>query len=512
MGSEKKARTETKRNRIIDWAVFAVLLGAASAVTFLLFYRQTLGNSQWYPSDMEAYILEMQGLESKYSFPYPVFFKFAALLHLFMGPELSVALATMLLNSLGMVLTKLAFNHIALEKLENALGRERQLQEREREGRGAMAGGRSLSWLAGILISLAAVSLFFISMLYPPKGHYLPGIRFRYVGVFSANPFHNATYMAARPFTILAFLWFAKLLPIYERGPRSRRALSEAGKAKGAQPAQALESAGGQGPAISDYVFFSIFLLAATMTKPSFTLVMVSAAGLLMLCRLFRSRFRNFIPTVLLGLCFVPTFLDLLYQYSGVFVPQEGQERGVGFCLGEVWAAYCDSIPLAVCLAVGFPLLVLVLNYKEWKRDSLFRFSWLLYLAGLAEAFLLYEKGFRKWDFNFSWGYMCGVFFCHFGALALLLQVTAARVGMIRRKAGRREASGPEVREGESGVCRASGPEVREGESGVCRASDSGSATRWAFALLALQWLAYLWHVLCGIAYFASLMSGATYY
>ena len=47
MGSEKKARTETKRNRIIDWAVFAVLLGAASAVTFLLFYRQTLGNSQW---------------------------------------------------------------------------------------------------------------------------------------------------------------------------------------------------------------------------------------------------------------------------------------------------------------------------------------------------------------------------------------------------------------------------------------------------------------------------------
>ena len=263
------------------------------------------------------------------------------------------------------------------------------------------------------------------------------------------------------------------------------------------------------------------------MTKPSFTLVMVSAAGLLMLCRLFRSRFRNFIPTVLLGLCFVPTFLDLLYQYSGVFVPQEGQERGVGFCLGEVWAAYCDSIPLAACLAVGFPLLVLVLNYKEWKRDSLFRFSWLLYLAGLAEAFLLYEKGFRKWDFNFSWGYMCGVFFCHFGALALLLQVTAARVGMIRRKAGRREASGAEVREGESGVCQASGaevreresgvcrvpgPEVREGESRVCRASESESATRWAFALLALQWLAYLWHVLCGIAYFASLMSGATYY
>ena len=59
---------------------------------------------------MKAYILEMQGLDSGYSFPYPVFFKLAAFIHLFTGPELAVALATTLLNSTAMVLMKLALN------------------------------------------------------------------------------------------------------------------------------------------------------------------------------------------------------------------------------------------------------------------------------------------------------------------------------------------------------------------------------------------------------------------
>lgn len=59
-----------RRNRIIDAAVFAVLLAVVSAVTLYLFYGQT----QWdVDSDMEAYILEMQGLESGYSFPYLYF-------------------------------------------------------------------------------------------------------------------------------------------------------------------------------------------------------------------------------------------------------------------------------------------------------------------------------------------------------------------------------------------------------------------------------------------------------
>lgn len=159
-----------------------------------------------------------------------------------------------------------------------------------------------------------------------------------------------------------------------------------------------------------DYILFSVYLLLATMAKPSFTIVLVGAAGILMLWRMFHSKFRNFMPTIWLGVCFLPTFADLLYQFRGVFVPQEGQEGGIGFTLGHVWLQYCSNLPLAIGLAVGFPILVLLLNYKELCRDSIYRFSWQIYGMSFLMAFCLYEKGFREMDFNFSWGYMYGIF------------------------------------------------------------------------------------------------------
>lgn len=414
MTSNWKSIEETKKERWLDAAFFAVVLLAASAVTLVLFHRQTIADSGMYASDMKAYILEMQGLDSGYSFPYPIFFWLSAFLDLFAKPEFAVALATMLLNSLAMVLLKLAFDTLALDKLRAAFPKQK--------------------WLAGVLISLVSISFFFLSMLYPPKGIYLPGIKYNYLGVFTANPFHNATYMAARPFAILAFFWYVKLLDEYEEGCKGR---------------------------IKDYLLFSLFLLLATMTKPSFTIVLVGAAGLIMVWRMVKSRFRNFVPTVQLGLCFIPTFVDLLYQYSGVFVPDEGQEGGMGFCFGSVWRLYCDNIPLAICLAVGFPLLVLVLNFKELKKNTVFRFSWQIYLMSFAMAFFLYEKGFREPDFNFSWGYMYGIFFAFVGAMDVLLKKTAEKKRPV---------------------------------------------------LLAIQWLAFLWHLACGLYYFHGIFRGGMYY
>ena len=435
-----------RRDKIIDAAVFALLLLAVSAVTLILFYHQTLADPEVsYKSDMKAYILEMQGLDSGYSFPYPVFFKTAAFFNLFTSPELAVALATMLLNSLGIVFIKLALNRLILQTCENG------------------GGPLKKNWSTGILLSVLSVSLFFISMLYPPPGIYLPGIRFKYVGVFTANPFHNATYMAARPFAVLAFLWYVKLLPVYERGIRMRNS----GKSDDGEPL------------LSDYVLFSVFLLAATMTKPSFTIIMVGTAGLIMLYRLFRSRFRNLVPAIQLGLCFVPTFIDLLYQYRGVFVGSDEAEGGIGFTFGEIWGYYCDNIPLAICLAMGFPLLVLVLNFRELKKDTLYRFSWQVYLVGLCMAFFLYEKGFRKPDFNFSWGYMYGIFFCHMSALTVLLRATM------------REQKQQEQHD-----------IVQKKEIRYCLPR----------MLICVQWLVYLCHVVCGLGYFISIWHGDIYY
>lgn len=423
--SSKKISRNNKNS--IGTLLFAALVLIASAVTFYLFYRQCVASMQGetrYYSDMQAYILEMQGQDSGYSFPYPVLFKLAALIHLVTasmnnGAELAMALATLLLNSGAMVCLKVMLDkHVGAELQRNLPGKE---------------------WLADVLTGTVAVSLFFVSMVYPPTGIYLPGIKYKYLGVFTANPFHNATYMAARPFAILAFFKYGELLPIYEQ----KNAWKEHSR---------------------DYILFALYLLLATMAKPSFTIVLVGAAGILMVWRMLRSKFRNFLPTIWLGVCFIPTFINLLYQFRGVFVPQEGQEGGIGFTFGHVWLQYCNNIPLAIGLAVGFPLLVLLLNYKELRRDSIYRFSWQVYVMSFLMAFFLYEKGFRALHFNFSWGYMYGIFFAFVGALLVLLRAT------VKADTGKKKA------------------------------------------VIALQWLAYLWHLVCGLYYFWGFLQGAMYY
>ena len=423
-----KQRTERKDNKkYIGNTVFVLMLLIASAVTFYLFYRQCVESMKGpgvYPSDMKAYILTMQGLDSGYSFPYPILFKLAAAIYLFTKPlhtgaELAMALATLLLNSAAMVCLKMMLDRQVGETLRKAFPNRQ--------------------WMADAFTGVVAVSLFFVSMVYPPMGIYLPGIKHKYLGVFTPNPFHNATYMAARPFAILAFFKYGELLPVYER----KNAVREYKR---------------------DYILFAIYLLLATMAKPSFTIVLVGAAGILMLWRMFRGRFRNFVPTVWLGVCFIPTFIDLLYQFRGVFVPQEGQEGGIGFTFGYVWRQYCDNLPLAIGLAIGFPILVLLLNYKELRRDSIYRFSWQVYLMSFFMAFFLYEKGFREMDFNFSWGYMYGIFFAFVGALLVLLRATV------------------------------------------------NADTRKKKTVVAVQWLAYLWHLVCGLYYFWGFLQGAMYY
>ena len=104
------------------------------------------------------------------------------------------------------------------------------------------------------------------------------------------------------------------------------------------------------------------------------------------------------------------------------------------------------------------------LDYKELPKDSIYRFSWQVYVMSFLMAFFLYEKGFREMDFNFSWGYMYGIFFAFVGALLVLLRATA------------------------------------------------NADTRKRRIVVAVQWLAYLWHLVCGVYYFWGFLQGAMYY
>lgn len=431
--------------RKTEYGFSLVLLLLFAGLTFFLCYRQAqyanLGLEE-YHSDILAYMQTVQGIDSGYSFPYPVMFWIAGLFHRVMPIETAMALTIALAQAASFWLLRYYLGKYLLTGQE----------------------GNGLRLLAP---SAAALALLLVSMLFVPN-HELPGIHFYYVGVFTANPFHNATYAAARPFCILALFTFVELLDLYEKG--SFCSLKGQGNRPGALKKSENKAAGA--PFGKKAVCFSVYLLLATMTKPSFTIVFCGAAGLIMLYRLIARRGRNWKNTILLGCMFLPTFIDLLYQFGGVFsgTDSKGQEAGIGFGLFSVWREYCENYGLAIVLAIFFPLAVLVFHYRKLLTHTLYRFAWQLYGMGLVMFVLLYEKGFRRVDANFSWGYMMGIFFLMTASLEVLLEDTLKlRLPFRKDEAAQR-------------------------------------------GKLMIQWGAFALHLVCGLYYFYNILTGGSYY
>lgn len=353
------------RGKLADSIFFGILMVLYSLMTLLFFYRQTIEYQGIYYSDMKAYILETQGLDSGLDFPYRLFFWLSRIWMVFVTPEAAVAFSTMLLNSLGVILVKYYFDLYLSDYAK-------------REG---------LRWTVGWrLISTAAVfSLFFMSMIYSPRGTAFWGFDYTYRcnGILTPNPYWNATYLAVRPFTVISFFLSARVLAEYEEHFSVR-----------------------DGIALGAAVFL------ATFTKPSFTFVLAPVLAVTVFWRLFAGKFVHWKNTVALCCCFLPTAVLLLYQFWGVFVGtnSKGEETGIGLEMGKAWHVYSGNIPLSIIMAMLFPLVVLALNLKEMKRNGAFRLAWQIMLVGFLSFLMLYEKGFRLEHMNFSWGYMHGLF------------------------------------------------------------------------------------------------------
>ena len=351
-----------------DVFFFGILLLLYSGLTLVLFYRQAVEYQGMYTSDMRAYILETEGLESGYEFPYRFFFWLSRLWMPMAGPEAAVAFSTMLLNSLGVFLVKRYFGRRMRDYAAKQLVRWNFL------------------WDMGV--TLAVFSLFFVSMYYGPKEVKIFGYDYIYrcSGILTPNPYWNATYLAVRPFSVVCFFLTQELLEEYEEKIGTGKALQ-----------------------------LALFSFLAAFTKPSFTFILLPVVGLVLLYRLLRSRFAIWRNTLLLGSCFLPTGLLLIGQFFRVFTggSASGSETGIGVSLGRAWHIYSSNIPLSVMLALLFPFCTLALNFRELKRDGGFRLAWQLMAAGFLSFLFLNEKGFRLEHMNFSWGYMHGLFFVY---------------------------------------------------------------------------------------------------
>lgn len=366
-----------KESFLPERVFFWLLLAAYSGVMLYLFTMQCYEVGD-FRSDMPDYVNKVRGIAGNYEFPYPFFFTMAKLLAVFAGAPMGVAITTTVLNALGVLVARVYMGQQTKSFLDCC---------------GWSYGKRLALEFAMTVMTFA---LFLLGNLYSPKNTAFFGFDYSYrcMGIYTPNPIWNATYLATRPFSIVCFFEAAKLLMTYQDQFQWKKTLPFA---------------------------FSLFFM--TITKPSYTLVLVPLMGILLFKDLIVSKGRSFGNAFRLCVTMIPTGIDMLYQFFGVFTGTNvmGEETGIAFGFAKVWSNYSKNIPLSILMGMALALGVLVLNWKTFCGSYMYRFAWYNYGMGLVMFLCLYEKGFRMMHANFSWGYMHGMFFVFFMTLILVI-------------------------------------------------------------------------------------------
>lgn len=400
---ERKQKNKLWITGRADAVVFVLLLAAYTAATLYLFINQCYQVPD-FVSDMPDYVNKVAGIEGDYEFPYPLFFTLARLFAIFSDAPMGTAIATAFLNLLGICASKYYMDRAALEWTMRCTGDDFC---------GNSASDKRIS-LMGLSVTFMTFALFLLGNLYSPKNTAFFGFDYAYrcMGIYTPNPIWNATYMATRPFSIVCFFESCRMVQLIQRRADGKPAAGFTDAVRAFEWKRALP--------------FAISLFLTTITKPSFTMVVVPALGLVLLVQLAGTKGKSFSGAFALCLTMIPTGLALLYQFFGVFTGTnvKGEETGIGFAFAKVWSNYSTNIPLSIIMGMALPIGVLVLNAGELKKNAYYRFAWINWLVAAVMFLCLYEKGFRMLHANFSWGYMHGMFFVFMMTLLLVIKNT----------------------------------------------------------------------------------------
>ena len=216
-----------------------------------------------------------------------------------------------------------------------------------------------------LFVSLA---LMFVSAIYFPLINKYP-----YKGIWSPNPWHNPTFLAAKPFVLLIFWWY--ILEITkDRGFEKRFSL----------------------------IRISILLMICALIKPNFVLAFIPSSFIFCFFLPDKKIFM-FSKTVQLLL---PVLAVIVFQFLFTYYYDVSGSSSIRFCFFDTWQFYARSVPLAVIQATAFPLVILIVLLPRLSEDKALVFSWILFIVSLLIFGLLCETGVRKNHGNFAWTYM----------------------------------------------------------------------------------------------------------
>ncbi|NMA06517.1 MAG: hypothetical protein GX928_02210 [Ruminococcaceae bacterium] len=322
--------------------------------TFYLFYRQSVAlPGENYLSDMPFYIMGAFGENLRDPYPYKLFFWCIRLFSYIFSKEISAAVATTLFNSLNVFVLYHFAKKLIQKDLQSDLKNTFMI----------------FSWL---IASMVIIPYFNI---YKFPGQF-------YIGQGTGNMWHNATYLATRPFSTASFFLFIEILDDFDH----KRVVHN-----------------------KKLVLFSISLFLSVFAKPTFAIVFFPAVLAIIVVKFVKGSINSFSNLLKVLICFLPAGLDMIRQFFPVFVRGEGS--GIGFGFADVWRLYSDNIFLSITLCFAFPMFIYLLNFRSLIKNNLLLTSLILTLISLAEGIFIYEKGPRMPDGNFLQGYQHAMFY-----------------------------------------------------------------------------------------------------
>jgi hypothetical protein len=217
-------------------------------------------------------------------------------------------------------------------------------------------------------VLFVAMSLMFVSSIYFPWKNIFP-----YKGIWSPNPWHNPTFIVARPFALLIFHWYS-LEMIKETYFKKRFSVMR----------------------------IAILLAICALIKPNFILAFIPAS--LFFCLFFLNRKKTMLLKT--GLLLLPTLGVLAFQFLFTYFSDIQGDSAVRFCFFDIWYIYAQSAPLAILQGTAFPLTILSILFYYMRNDKSFSFNWILFIIGFLISGILCETGHREGHANFIWTYM----------------------------------------------------------------------------------------------------------
>src|ERR1051325_4047112 len=215
--------------------------------------------------------------------------------------------------------------------------------------------------------TLAALCLTLVSMLAHPI---VLWSHVYYIGFQAMTTYHSPTMLLMKP---LAFLEFLLVVHVLKHGSRTK-----------------------------ENILGALLTLITTITKPSYTMVLLPALGCIVLWRFVR---KQSIPwTFLLYSVAIPSVLLISWQlYLTYISPLPNFDSKLVFAPLAALHTHAHGLILKFVLSIAFPAVVIAMYWRDFWRSIPCVLAFLQWVFGTLYLYLLAEGGRRLQDINFSW-------------------------------------------------------------------------------------------------------------